>query len=111
MAKSNGIVNIAVDSQFSNVVCIIVWLFFPVLLIACLPSALYLRNAAFSSAITISGLLYMFYLVAIQEMIGLSFFMLDQSRKEAEYCMDNAFNTYLVYFFIPCCLQISVGAI
>lgn len=31
----------------------------------------------------------------IQEMMGLTFFMLDQSRKEAEYCMENAFNTYL----------------
>ncbi|XXG85723.1 hypothetical protein AAC387_Pa11g0756 [Persea americana] len=31
----------------------------------------------------------------VQEMIGLSYFMLDQSRKEAEYCMENAFNTYL----------------
>jgi len=31
-----------------------------------------------------------------QEMMGLTYFMLDQSRKEAEYCMENAFNTYLV---------------
>ncbi|XP_050243779.1 uncharacterized protein LOC126692278 isoform X1 [Quercus robur] len=31
----------------------------------------------------------------VQEMMGLTFFMLDQSRKEAEYCMENAFNTYL----------------
>ncbi|XP_059462278.1 uncharacterized protein LOC132191337 isoform X3 [Corylus avellana] len=31
----------------------------------------------------------------VQEMIGLAFFMLDQSRKEAEYCMENAFSTYL----------------
>ncbi|PPE01630.1 hypothetical protein GOBAR_DD01347 [Gossypium barbadense] len=31
----------------------------------------------------------------VQEMIGLTYFMLDQSRKEAEYCMENAFNTYL----------------
>ncbi|XWS66568.1 hypothetical protein CRYUN_Cryun05aG0210700 [Craigia yunnanensis] len=31
----------------------------------------------------------------VQEMMGLSYFMLDQSRKEAEYCMENAFNTYL----------------
>lgn len=29
-------------------------------------------------------------------MMGLTYFMLDQSRKEAEYCMENAFNTYLV---------------
>ncbi|XP_077245173.1 tetratricopeptide repeat (TPR)-like superfamily protein isoform X2 [Tasmannia lanceolata] len=31
----------------------------------------------------------------VQEMIGLASFMLDQSRKDAEYCMENAFNTYL----------------
>lgn len=31
----------------------------------------------------------------VQEMMGLTFFMSDQSRKEAEYCMENAFNTYL----------------
>ncbi|KAJ6790656.1 trafficking protein particle complex subunit 8-like [Iris pallida] len=31
----------------------------------------------------------------IQEMMGLSFFMLDQSRKESEYCMEAAFTTYL----------------
>ncbi|KAF2289607.1 hypothetical protein GH714_037427 [Hevea brasiliensis] len=31
----------------------------------------------------------------VQEMMGLAYFMLDQSRKEAEYCMENAFNTYL----------------
>ncbi|GLT94814.1 hypothetical protein SLE2022_125350 [Rubroshorea leprosula] len=30
----------------------------------------------------------------VQEMMGLTYFMLDQSRKEAEYCMENAFNTY-----------------
>ena len=28
--------------------------------------------------------------------MGLTYFLLDQSRKEAEYCMENAFNTYLV---------------
>ena len=28
--------------------------------------------------------------------MGLTYFMLDQSRKEAEYCMENAFHTYLV---------------
>ncbi|KAH7554180.1 hypothetical protein JRO89_XS12G0127000 [Xanthoceras sorbifolium] len=32
----------------------------------------------------------------LQEMTGLTYFMLDQSRKEAEYCMENAFSTYLV---------------
>ncbi|KAI4310617.1 hypothetical protein MLD38_035584 [Melastoma candidum] len=32
---------------------------------------------------------------AVQEMMGLTYFMLDQSRKEAEYCMEQAFNTYL----------------
>ncbi|KAJ4758914.1 Trafficking protein particle complex subunit 8 [Rhynchospora pubera] len=31
----------------------------------------------------------------VQEMSGLSYFMLDQSRKEAESCMENAFTTYL----------------
>ncbi|OVA02018.1 TRAPP III complex [Macleaya cordata] len=31
----------------------------------------------------------------VQEMQALTYFMLDQSRKDAEYCMENAFNTYL----------------
>ncbi|XP_010247554.1 PREDICTED: trafficking protein particle complex subunit 8 isoform X2 [Nelumbo nucifera] len=31
----------------------------------------------------------------IQEMMGLAYFMLDQSRKDAEYCMETAFSTYL----------------
>ncbi|KAK1256626.1 hypothetical protein QJS04_geneDACA024792 [Acorus gramineus] len=31
----------------------------------------------------------------VQEMMGLSFFMLDQSYKDAENCMESAFNTYL----------------
>uniref|UniRef100_A0A0E0GUM1 Trafficking protein particle complex subunit 8 n=1 Tax=Oryza nivara TaxID=4536 RepID=A0A0E0GUM1_ORYNI len=31
----------------------------------------------------------------VQEMSGLCYFMLDQSRKDAEYCMDSAFSTYL----------------
>ncbi|XP_024028403.1 trafficking protein particle complex subunit 8 isoform X3 [Morus notabilis] len=31
----------------------------------------------------------------VQEMMGLSYFLLDQSRKEAEYCLENAFTTYL----------------
>ncbi|KAM3260886.1 hypothetical protein ACQJBY_051880 [Aegilops geniculata] len=31
----------------------------------------------------------------VQEMSGLCYFMLDQSRKDAEYCMENAFTTYL----------------
>lgn len=31
-----------------------------------------------------------------QEMMGLAYFMLDQSRKDAEYCMESAFSTYLV---------------
>ncbi|XP_068668294.1 uncharacterized protein [Aristolochia californica] len=31
----------------------------------------------------------------VQEMIGLCYFMLDQSRKDAEYSMENAFSTYL----------------
>lgn len=33
----------------------------------------------------------------LQEMSGLCYFMLDQSRKDAEYCMENAFTTYLVF--------------
>ncbi|KAM1735617.1 hypothetical protein ACFX15_013498 [Malus domestica] len=31
----------------------------------------------------------------VQEMMGLAYFMSDQSRKDAEYCMENAFTTYL----------------
>jgi len=31
--------------------------------------------------------------------MGLTYFMLDQSRKEADNCMENAFNTYLVCVF------------
>nr|CAB3492961.1 unnamed protein product [Digitaria exilis] len=31
----------------------------------------------------------------VQEMSGLCYSMLDQSRKDAEYCMENAFSTYL----------------
>ncbi|XP_051131915.1 uncharacterized protein LOC127251976 isoform X2 [Andrographis paniculata] len=31
----------------------------------------------------------------VQEIMGLTYFMLDQSRKDAEYCMENAFSTYL----------------
>ncbi|XP_023005634.1 trafficking protein particle complex subunit 8-like [Cucurbita maxima] len=31
----------------------------------------------------------------VQEIMGLAYFLLDQSRKEAEYCMENALNTYL----------------
>jgi len=33
----------------------------------------------------------------LQEMSGLCYFMMDQSRKDAEYCMENAFSTYLVF--------------
>lgn len=33
----------------------------------------------------------------LQEMSGLCYFILDQSRKDAEYCMENAFSTYLVF--------------
>ncbi|RVW72667.1 Trafficking protein particle complex subunit 8 [Vitis vinifera] len=36
----------------------------------------------------------------VQEMMGLTYFLLDQSRKEAEYCMENAFNTYLLDWVI-----------
>ena len=32
--------------------------------------------------------------------MGLTYFLLDQSRKEAEYCMENALNTYLVRVFL-----------
>ena len=35
----------------------------------------------------------------LQEMSGLCYFMLDQSRKDAEYYMENAFTTYLVFFY------------
>jgi hypothetical protein len=35
----------------------------------------------------------------MQEMMGLTYFMLDQSRKEADNCMENAFNTDLVCVF------------
>nr|XP_009397412.1 PREDICTED: trafficking protein particle complex subunit 8 isoform X1 [Musa acuminata subsp. malaccensis]XP_009397413.1 PREDICTED: trafficking protein particle complex subunit 8 isoform X1 [Musa acuminata subsp. malaccensis] len=31
----------------------------------------------------------------VQEMTGLCYFMLDQSRKDSEYCMESAFTTYL----------------
>ncbi|CAH9127748.1 unnamed protein product [Cuscuta epithymum] len=31
----------------------------------------------------------------VQEMMGLTYFMLDQSRKDAEYCMENAFTAYI----------------
>lgn len=31
----------------------------------------------------------------VQEMMALAYFMLDQARKEAEYCMESAFTTYL----------------
>ncbi|KAM7264486.1 hypothetical protein ACFE04_002169 [Oxalis oulophora] len=31
----------------------------------------------------------------VQEMMGLTYFMLDQSRKEEEYCMENSFTTYM----------------
>ncbi|XP_010549893.1 PREDICTED: trafficking protein particle complex subunit 8 isoform X2 [Tarenaya hassleriana] len=31
----------------------------------------------------------------VQEMMGLAYFISDQSKKEAEYCMENAFNTYM----------------
>lgn len=44
--------------------------------------------------------LFVIYLFFLQEMMGLAYFLLDQSRKEAEYCMENAFNTYLVGVFL-----------
>ncbi|VFQ62580.1 unnamed protein product [Cuscuta campestris] len=31
----------------------------------------------------------------VQEMMGLTYFMLDQSKKDAEYCMENALTTYI----------------
>lgn len=37
----------------------------------------------------------------LQEMMGLAYFLLDQSRKEAESCMENAFTTYLVCICLP----------
>jgi hypothetical protein len=39
-------------------------------------------------------------LCLLQEMSGLCYFMLDQSRKDAEYCMENAFTTYLVIIYV-----------
>jgi hypothetical protein len=39
-------------------------------------------------------------LCLLQEMSGLCYFMLDQSRKDAEYCMENAFTTYLVIIYL-----------
>ncbi|XP_073148727.1 uncharacterized protein [Henckelia pumila] len=35
------------------------------------------------------------HFAGVQEMMGLCYFMLDQSRKDAEYCMETAFSTYL----------------
>lgn len=32
----------------------------------------------------------------LQEMMGVTYFLLNHSRKESEHCMENAFNTYLV---------------
>lgn len=44
-----------------------------------------------------NGLVFnLLYPFGFQEMMGLTYFMLDQSRKDAEYCMENAFHTYLV---------------
>lgn len=37
----------------------------------------------------------------MQEMMGLSLFMLDQSRKDSEVCLETAFNTYLVQKLYP----------
>lgn len=39
--------------------------------------------------------------LVLQEMMGLAYFMLDQSRKDAEYCMENAFSTYVVIINLP----------
>lgn len=36
-----------------------------------------------------------------QEMMGLAYFISDQSKKEAEYCMENAFSTYMVCLYNP----------
>ena len=36
-----------------------------------------------------------------QELMGLAYFMLDQSSQDAEYCMENAFTTYVVMINLP----------
>ena len=42
--------------------------------------------------------------------MGLTYFLLDQSRKEAEYCMENAFNTYLVcMLFLAKIVKVSLS--
>jgi hypothetical protein len=48
-------------------------------------------------------------LLFLQEMMGLAFFMLDQSRKEADYCMENAFSTYLVCLVCYCFIPLGIG--
>lgn len=44
-----------------------------------------------------------------KEMMGLAYFISDQSKKEAEYCMENAFSTYLVCFYNPPKTVLSVN--
>ena len=36
-----------------------------------------------------------------KEMMGLAYFISDQSIKEAEYCMENASSTYMVCLYNP----------
>lgn len=51
-----------------------------------------------------NGSFFPFISAFFQEMMGLTYFMLDQSRKDAEYCMENAFSTYQVgaiLLFLP----------
>jgi hypothetical protein len=54
-------------------------------------------------------LTFLDFLLFLQEMTGLAFFMLDQSRKEAEYCMENAFSTYLVCLVCYCFIPLGIG--
>lgn len=49
----------------------------------------------------------------MQEIMGLTFFMLDESKKDAEYCMETAFTSYIVLpsILLPCfscCTKTSV---
>lgn len=40
------------------------------------------------------------YAICLQEMSGLSYFMLDQSRKDADNSMETAFNSYMVLLLL-----------
>lgn len=66
----------------------------PVLLFFFILSSILLLHAAWLGMI--NTFIFGLHALLFQEMMGLAYFMLDQSRKEAEYCMENAFTTYLV---------------